>query len=226
MGKIKTIAERVFQVGGAGLSNGSDCLVYALDLGEPVLIDCGCGPSWPRIRSNMINAGLDPDQLHTLVLTHAHVDHIGAAARIASESGCKVVAHTLDADAIESGDPSRTAADWYGIRLSPMRVDERMNGATHSLPFSRGVLQLLHTPGHTPGSIVAWLDTAEGRVLFGQDIHGPFDPAFGSDIDQWRDSMQQVLSLEADILCEGHYGVFHPKQAVRDFIQQQLAMNG
>ena len=134
----KRIADSIYQVGGAGYSDGSDCLVYALDLGELVLIDCGCGPSWPRIKDNLREAGLDPDGLHSLVLTHAHVDHIGAASQVAADTNCAVVAHSLDADAIESGDPTLTAADWYGIRLKPMRVTQRMTGSRHSLEFSQG----------------------------------------------------------------------------------------
>jgi len=40
--------------------------------------------------------------------------------------------------------------------------------------FSRCNLELVHTPGHTPGSIVAYLEDDGQSVLFGQDIHGPF----------------------------------------------------
>jgi len=217
------IADGIFQVGGGAFSSPSDCLVYALDLGEVVLVDCGCGPSWPRIGKNMLEAGLgDP---HTLVLTHAHVDHIGAAPAVVRETGCRVAAHELDADAIESGDERLTAAGWYGLTLETMSVDHRMQGEGEVLEFPSGSLHLLHTPGHTPGSIAAWTETEQGRVLFGQDVHGPFSPSFGSDVDAWRTSMARLLDLEAEILCEGHYGVFRGKQRVRTFIEEQLDIN-
>jgi glyoxylase-like metal-dependent hydrolase (beta-lactamase superfamily II) len=213
----------IFQVGGGAYSNPTDCLAYALDLGEVVLVDCGCGPSWPRIRENVREAGLG--EVHTLVLTHAHVDHIGAAPGVVRETGCRVVAHELDADAIESGDGKLTAAGWYGLALETMRVDHRMQGQEESLAFGGGTLELLHAPGHTPGSIVAWIDTEQGRVLFGQDVHGPFSPSFGSDVQAWRASMQRLMDLEAEILCEGHYGIFRGRDRVRSFIQEQLEMN-
>jgi len=60
------------------------------------------------------------------------------------------------------------------------------------------------------------------RVLFGQDIHGPFNQAFGSDIEAWKMSMQMLLSLDADILCEGHFGIYQPKNKVRDYIERYL----
>ena len=90
------ICERVFLVGGSGFSDSSDCLCYALDPGAPVLIDCGCGPGWTQLRQNIRSTGLDPDHLHTLILTHAHVDHIGAAPAVAADTGCTVVAHELE----------------------------------------------------------------------------------------------------------------------------------
>ena len=217
------VCERVFLVGGAEASDPADCLCYGLDLGAPVLIDCGCGPGWPRIKDNLSASGLDPASLDTLVLTHCHVDHIGAAPAVAAETSCKVVAHDLDTEAIETGDERRTAADWYGMTLSPMTVDQRIDGREASLSFPDGELHLLHTPGHTPGSMVAWLDTTDGRVLFGQDIHGPFHPAFGSDLAAWRDSMQALLDLEADILCEGHFGIYRGRDPVAAFIREHLA---
>jgi hypothetical protein len=56
------------------------------------------------------------------------------------------------------------------------------------------------------------------RVLFGQDIHGPFSPVLGSDIKKWRSSMEKLIALNADILCEGHYGVIRGKDKVKGFI--------
>ncbi len=217
------ITGRVTLVGGPELSDGQDCQVYAVDLGELVLIDCGAGPSWPRIRQAITSAGLDPAQIHSLVLTHCHVDHIGATAEVVRETGCEVIAHELDAEAIEEGDPTRTAAGWYGIELPRLTVTERISGSDRTLSFSEGELHLLHTPGHTPGSMVAHLVDDEKRVLFGQDIHGPFSAEFGSDIGVWRASMEALLALEADVLCEGHYGVFKPAAEVRRFIEGQLA---
>jgi len=59
-------------------------------------------------------------------------------------------------------------------------------------------------------------------VLFGQDIHGPFHPDFGSDIEAWRSSMGRLLDLDADVLCEGHFGIYSPADAVRAYINGYL----
>ena len=223
IGRHDVISKRVFMVGGSGLSDGADCLVYALDLGDLVLIDCGAGTSWPQIRTNIRSAGLDPDKLHTLILTHAHVDHIGPAARIKTETNCRIVAHANDAPAIESGDPLFTVSNLYGVDLQGVKPDYLMKAEEETLQFQEGELKLIHTPGHTPGSIAAVCQSGEERILFGQDIHGPFSPAFGSDIGAWKKSMQKLIDLNADILCEGHFGVFRPASEVKKFIEEQLA---
>lgn len=219
---MSRICDSVYLVGGPELTDPEDCLVYALDLGELVLVDCGLGPGWDRLRDRLVGHGLDPDRLHTLVLTHCHVDHVGAAARIREETGCRVVAHELDAAAIVQGDPTRTAAGWYGVPLCPAPVDLCVQGAGQSLHFQRGVLELLHTPGHTPGSLSAVLERDGERILFGQDIHGPFNDSFGSDIAQWRASVHRLIGLHADVLCEGHFGIERGAEAVEGFLRHQL----
>ena len=132
----------------------------------------------------------------------------------------------LDAEAVESGDPVRTAANWYETDFPPTRVDRRLKGEEEILAFGSEALHCLHTPGHTPGSIVVWLDRNGKRILFGQDIHGPFMSAFRSNINDWRASMKKVLALEPDILCEGHFGIFEPKGEAAAYIQRYLRING
>ena len=101
-----------------------------------------------------------------------------------------------------------TAANWYETIFSPTSVDKRLTGEQEVLQFGEEKLYCIHTPGHTPGSIALYLDREGKRVLFGQDIHGPFLSSFGSDIGMWKKSMEKLLALEADILCEGHFGIF------------------
>jgi glyoxylase-like metal-dependent hydrolase (beta-lactamase superfamily II) len=66
------------------------------------------------------------------------------------------------------------------------------------------------------------MDRQGVRILFGQDIHGPFTKEFKSDISQWRSSMHKLLDLKADILCEGHFGIYKPKARVESYIKGYL----
>lgn len=101
-------------------------------------------------------------------------------------------------------------------------MDRKLKGEEEILEFGKETLHCLHTPGHTPGSISIYLDRAGQRILFGQDIHGPFIKSFGSDIGQWKKFMAKLIALNADILCEGHFGIFHGKERVRKYIERYL----
>jgi len=221
MGKARLVHERVYQVGGSSISDSRDCMVYLVvskDM-DLVLIDCGAGPGLEAIIRTMDATDLDPKWIRLLVLTHGHIDHIGAAAELVKAYGCKVVAHEGDLDAIEGRNMGRTAADWYSMEYHPVKVDDIIKGEETSRTVGDLELHFLHTPGHTPGSMVVYVDIGGKRILFGQDIHGPFDVSFGSDIEQWKISMGKLLALKADILCEGHYGIYRGRDSIAEFIQ-------
>ena len=70
---------------------------------------------------------------------------------------------------------------------------------------------------------MAYLTESEGQiVLFGQDVHGPLDVRLHSNRADYRVSLERLLALEADILCEGHYGIYRGKAAVAHFIRSFL----
>jgi glyoxylase-like metal-dependent hydrolase (beta-lactamase superfamily II) len=160
--------------------------------------------------------------LKSLILTHCHIDHIGGAPHFRDAFGCQIIMHHLDAEAVERGDDGMTAASWYNLSFPPMPVDVKLTRDEERLRFDDQEVVCLHTPGHTPGSLSVYLDRGGTRVLFGQDIHGPFSKEFGSDLAAWRSSMERLLALEADILCEGHFGVYQPKENVREYIRHYL----
>jgi glyoxylase-like metal-dependent hydrolase (beta-lactamase superfamily II) len=223
MGKMHTIAEGVYLIGGPDVSRSDDATSFIIDFnGELVMIDAGAGGSSRILQKNMEDGGLDPQAISTLILTHNHIDHIGSASYFRRNFGCKILIHDLDADAVEAGDSVKTAAGCYGTTFPPTPVDRRLNGDQESLSFGNETLHCLHTPGHTPGSISIYMDRAGKRILFGQDIHGPFLDIFGSDLNRWKQSMAKLLALESDILCEGHFGIFNTKEQVRKYITRYL----
>jgi len=98
----------------------------------------------------------------------------------------------------------------------------RITGEIETLSFGRYQLTTIHIPGHTPGSIAVYLDIDNQRILFGQDIHGPYIPQWGGNPPQAKVSLQKLIDLKADILCEGHFGIYEPASAVEKYIKGYL----
>ena len=220
MGSVFTkITGEIFQVGGGELSLPEDAAVYLVHIdGHAALVDAGCGTSVPRILKNVKGCGVKPGRIEMLLLTHCHYDHVGGAAAIRERTGCRIVAHALDAPFLERGDNVVTAASWYGREVTPFPVDRIVSGSREILEIGGRPVEAIHIPGHSPGSMAYLLVSEEKRVLFAQDVHGPLAPTLLSSEADYQRSLRLLRSLEADILCEGHYGVFEGREAVGRFI--------
>jgi glyoxylase-like metal-dependent hydrolase (beta-lactamase superfamily II) len=220
--KAKEVTNGVYLVGSSDLSDSRDCSVYLVDVGDLVLIDAGAGPGFNRIVENIESLGFDPQKISTLILTHCHIDHVGGAHLFKERFSPQIVMHDLDARVVERGDNRMTAAFYYHIDFKPLPVDIKFTKAEEHLFVCNNDMVCLHTPGHTPGSMSVYFDKDGTRVLFGQDIHGPFMKDFGSDLNAWRESMEKLLALQADVLCEGHFGVYRPAAKVAGYIERYL----
>lgn len=218
---MSEIVGNVYHVGDSG------CSVFLVDTQSEeglVLIDAGMSLDMIEDISNM---KLAPKRIKHCILTHFHIDHIAACSDLKNfNNKIKFYAHDLDADPIEeSGHGEKTAASWYGVKYKPIKLEKRLKGDVEVLKFGEYEFQCIHTPGHTPGSLSILVEVDGTKVLFGQDIHGPFMKSFGSNLDDYQVSMQKLLDVNADILCEGHFGIFQPASEVRRYIQGYMRKN-
>jgi len=216
----KRIMNNLWQVGGGGLTDPADAACYLVRFeNKAALIDAGCGGAHSRLRKNITECLLPDARLEYLLLTHCHFDHTGGAAAVRDEFGCRIVAHALDAVYLESGDNSVTGATWYGARLEPLIIDVKLQGEKSRLTMGSGSVTAIHCPGHSPGSVVYTAHIDGQLVLFGQDVHGPIHPDLLSDEKQYQESLAKLVDLDADLLLEGHFGIFRTKEDVREFIR-------
>jgi glyoxylase-like metal-dependent hydrolase (beta-lactamase superfamily II) len=213
------ILENLWQVGGDDLSGPGDAGSYLVCFGDQAaLVDAGCGNGHRELKANITHCLPQGTAVEYLFLTHCHFDHTGGAERLRKDLGSKIVAHALDAVYLESGDSEVTAASWYGSRMNPLPVDIKLTGEENVMQVGSGRMTALHWPGHSPGSMVLTTRIDGRLVLFGQDVHGPIHPALLSDEAAYQTSLKKILDLDAELLLEGHFGVYRGKDSVRRFI--------
>jgi glyoxylase-like metal-dependent hydrolase (beta-lactamase superfamily II) len=217
------IVQNLWQVGGATHTAPEDAAIYLIRLGrQAALIDAGCGHAHKQLVANISNVLPSEVQIPYLFLTHCHYDHVGGAAALRNHYACKIVAHRLDAAYLEAGDSAVTAASWYGARMIPLPVDYKIKGAEERFEIGDGSITAYHCPGHSPGSLVYMAKISDQKVLFGQDVHGPLDASLLSNRQDYINSLKFILSLEGDILCEGHFGIYRGRDDITRFIRSYL----
>lgn len=214
--------QSIYRIGNLG--DNFDCCVYVIDAqSELVLVDAGTCGSFSKLIDDLEKLGLEPRRVGAIIATHGHFDHIGSLAEFKGKFGTRVFAHKLEAKTIENGE--NTYAEKFGLVYKPCKVDVNLEGG-EKLKFGRYELRVVHVPGHTPGHIACYLDLADGkkrRILFGGDVNGPYNK-LGASRAQAIVSLQRLIALKADVLCEGHFGIFQPASEVQRCIEFYLNM--
>ncbi len=207
--------------------------VVLTDGDEVALIDCGYPAQLPQVRASVRAAVGYDAPVRTVLVTHAHADHIGTAARLVADDGAEVrcspaelagvrreVTYQVDLGAIVRR-PRPAALRWAlravragGLRdvavTAPTALDGPLVAAGHRV-------EPLDLPGHTPGHVAYWLPDA--RVLVSGDAlvtgnpvtpaRGPqvMPPMFQQDLDRAVASLDRLLDLDARWVLPGHGGM-------------------
>ena len=135
-----------------------------------VLVDTGLPGKAGKLALAIRSTGHDLADLHTILMTHQHPDHIGSLADLRQRTGARVVAHRQDV-AVITGERPQPLHHWVMrltapfLRADPSPVDRILDGDG---PTGVPGITAVHTPGHTPGHVSFLLDRA-GWVLFAGD---------------------------------------------------------
>jgi glyoxylase-like metal-dependent hydrolase (beta-lactamase superfamily II) len=217
--------ERVWIVGsgavGFALTDAYDCHVYLVDGGsELALVDVGAGMGAEAIVANVRDSGFDPSRIRHVLLTHAHGDHAGGAARMRAllDSPATYVSRVV-AQYVRDGDERGTSIDVAraaGIypadyRLEPCPVDVELSEGDE-VAVGDLTVRVLDTPGHSDGHVSLVLDRDGRRALFAGDV-----VFFGGNIflqnlhdcrlDAHIESLRRLRGLEVTSLFPGHLTV-------------------
>jgi glyoxylase-like metal-dependent hydrolase (beta-lactamase superfamily II) len=221
--------------------------------GEHLLVDTGPReePAWSALVGELAERGLRPDDIGTVLLTHAHPDHYGSADRF-QVGGARVLLHRLDLafHRVRTGDPDgyvERLSAWLrtqgvpdderrawlaqrsraaGIGGRPLEPDRLVEGG-EVLRVGPLQLRLEWTPGHTPGHVIVWEDQLR-LVLLGDHVLPTASPNVGIDQDLpgnplpgYLESLQRLAASQGLVALPGHGHQFDLAARSRELLAHQ-----
>lgn len=191
---------------------GANCYAF---LGKEalVLIDTGMGGNASKILEFVKGLGKEPTSIAYIVLTHSDMDHSGSVAQLKELTQTKVAIHKADASRLSGEVKLKEVKGVLGLvfaimspflRFKPVKPDILLDDSD----MIAG-LTVVHTPGHTDGSVSLYLSE---EVLFVGDalrtdrkgLPVLTTGAMTANMDQAKESVKKISELEFDILLPGH----------------------
>ena len=132
-------------------------------------------------------------KVKAIVITHAHIDHIGGAAKLKAATGAPVYMNANDQELYDDLD---VQASWLGMPEAERTEIDSAAKEGDSLTLGESAFHILHTPGHTQGSISIWIPT-ENKLVAGDTL---FRDSIGRTDLPGGDSRQILRSIHTKLL--------------------------
>ena len=199
-----------------------------------IMVDTGPPQSGKKIEKWLEKIPIEPQEIQLIILTHGHPDHVGSAVRIKDFTDAQIVMHENDESMFENGEvawPS-AASTWGHIArylFRPFVLLFRFNGSKVDVIIGDEGLSLeaygipgkvIHTPGHTPGSVSVLLKT--GDAFVGCMTHNRFPfrfrpglPIFAEDLSKLKESWRLLLDEGAKTIYPAHGNSFSSEEILK-----------
>lgn len=180
-----------------------DKLIFLVDTGMP-------GNSGKIIKFLQENLNRQPEDLKTIVITHAHFDHIGSLNKLIKKTNAKVAIHKGD-EKVLSGIENQTGSALMRTLIKLMSLIYRTQPVKADIILEDGDeigdYRVIHTPGHTSGSICLYNSTSR-VILVGDSLNYTkgkiVAPRIMEDRVQYNESMKKLVNLDIKTILTGH----------------------
>ncbi len=193
----------------------NNCNTYLIAGEKLTLIDPGHAHLFPRAEAAMRADGFRVQDIDLVLVTHCHPDHVEAAEYVCRQSGARFSLHKEeDVFARTTG---MDLARALGMELPDITPSFLLDSGTLELGKRNPVvLEVIHTPGHSPGSVCFYWREREvlitGDLVFAQGVGRTDFP--GGDPAALRASIDRVSRLDVSLLLPGHGPAVQGRDAV------------
>ena len=184
---------------------GFDSNIYLIVGKTFTLIDTGLGLNHDYVVEE-IKRYIAPEEIKQIILTHEHIDHCRGAKKLIEETGENTIllAHRYATDRLKQ--ESNRMSEIFGVFMPSIKIDKRLeNGDV--IDIGDRVFQVIHTPGHSPGSICLYDETKKllfsGDTVFSHGGFGRYDFP-GGDPFALLKSLEKLASLDVENVYPGH----------------------
>ena len=188
----------------------NNCNAYFINGKKRILIDPGHDQLFGHVKDHLSRLSLSPEDIDIVLVTHGHPDHI---------EGVKTFVGTSTLIAISRMEMRfiKAVAPHYGEVLGVPNFEPDILLQEGDLKIGDLTFQVIHTPGHSPGSIcVYWPEKKvlfTGDVVFNQGVGRTDVP--GGNGEELKESIRKISRLEVDHLLPGHGDVISGRDLVK-----------
>jgi glyoxylase-like metal-dependent hydrolase (beta-lactamase superfamily II) len=183
---------------------------YLLNGSKKILIDPGHDRLLGNVKDNLSKLSITLQDIDLIILTHGHPDHVEAV-RSFSNSHALIAFHETELDFI------KTLAPHYDLTMGTTNFEPQLLLREGELIVDGLTLQVIHTPGHSPGSICLYWPREKalftGDVIFYQGIGRTDLP--GGNGQALKESIRRLSRLEVEHLLPGHGEIVSGKALVK-----------
>ena len=221
--------------------------LYFIEDEKPTLIDAGYRDetSLKQVHQTLRSINYDVKDLAYIVNTHSHHDHTGGNEGLQKSSGAQIVAHPLEAEVIlnpkkawekglkdlqdlvkASGIPKHVELNVLKMRIEaePSRVDVSISRSLEDgsvLNIGSTQLEVIHTPGHSPGHICLYDHSR--RILFSGDHILLHTTPNIDNLRRFTDSLKKTLTYDVGLIAPGHEPIIkRPKFRIHELINHHI----